>query len=61
MLEAVYKNSCYPGYQNLFMRGFRFLSFYCLSLYSDRRAYIVLDHSSNAFKIQMFGGLKRLF
>ena len=25
---------------------------------SDRRAYIVLDHSSNVFKVQMFGGLK---
>ena len=51
MLEAVYKNSPYPGCQRLFMRGFRFLS----SLY---RAYIVLDHWSNAFKIKMFGGLK---
>ena len=54
MLEAVYKNSPYPGGQRLFKRGFRFLS----SLYSCRRAYIVLDHSSNAFKIKMLGGLK---
>ena len=54
MLDAVYKNSPYPGCQRLFIRGFRFKS----SLYSDRRAYIVLDHSSNAIEIKMFGGLK---
>ena len=58
MLEAVYINSCYPGCQRLFMRGFRFLSFYYSSLYSNRRAYTVLDHWSNSFKNQMFGGLK---
>ena len=40
------------------MRGFRFLSFYYSSLYSNRRAYTVLDHWCNSFKTQMFNGLK---
>ena len=38
MFQVVFKNSHHPGCQRLFMCGFWFLS----SLYSDRRANIVL-------------------
>ena len=57
-MKLFIKNSSYPGCQRLFMHGFRFLSFYYSSLYSNRRAYTVLDHWSNSFKTQMFGGRK---